>query len=176
MLKYVIRNVDHEQYLLSENDWAPFICDAVNSATESITFAAYSISSRWHKSTPDAHNLWVALVNAPLRKVRCRCIIAEHKKNSPTFRFNRRAIWLLDKNGWNVSLIKPSKLLHAKVITIDSKLVILGSHNFTQTASSSNIDLSIAIYGKQPSNVILEWITNIRTKYGSRYKSVATSK
>lgn len=38
-----------------------------------------------------------------------------------------------------------AKLLHAKIIIIDKEKVILGSHNFTQSAFSQNIEVSAAL-------------------------------
>jgi phosphatidylserine/phosphatidylglycerophosphate/cardiolipin synthase-like enzyme len=37
------------------------------------------------------------------------------------------------------------KLLHAKVILLDKKIAVIGSHNFTQSAFTQNVEVSVAL-------------------------------
>ena len=47
--------------------------------------------------------------------------------------------------GVDVREYKHSGILHSKIIIIDNKHVILGSHNFTQSAFTSNVEVSILL-------------------------------
>lgn len=51
----------------------------------------------------------------------------------------------LEKQGINVFLDSPQKTTHTKLIIIDQRLVILGSHNLTQSAMKYNNEISLLV-------------------------------
>ena len=56
-------------------------------------------------------------------------------------------------NGLNIKARKLStrKLIHSKVMIIDEKDVVIGSHNYTQNAFTSNFEVSV--YMKEVENI-----------------------
>ena len=56
-------------------------------------------------------------------------------------------------NGLNIKARKLStrKLIHSKVMIIDEKDVVIGSHNYTQNAFTSNFEVSV--YMKEAENI-----------------------
>ena len=56
-------------------------------------------------------------------------------------------------NGLNIKARKLStrKLIHSKVMIIDEKDVVIGSHNYTQNAFTSNFEVSV--YIKEAENI-----------------------
>jgi len=58
---------------------------------------------------------------------------------------NDKAIEILKKAGIQVSLVKPPRRLHAKVIVIDNRIVVEGSANWTYSALRRNAESSTLI-------------------------------
>ena len=58
---------------------------------------------------------------------------------------NRQTGKLLEEKGVKVYFDSPRKTTHTKLIVIDQRLIILGSHNFTQAALKYNNEISILL-------------------------------
>jgi phosphatidylserine/phosphatidylglycerophosphate/cardiolipin synthase-like enzyme len=156
--------------LLTGDSWAPYLCRAIQAAQTSIQIAHYSISTRWNARKVAKFNVYSELLSAPKRGIRCSALIAVHKRSAATARFNATALYELSQAGWSVHLIPYKKLLHAKLFIFDGELSVLGSHNITQTASITNIDLSLAIPGREQSISFERWFNTVRSKHGQSYK------
>jgi phosphatidylserine/phosphatidylglycerophosphate/cardiolipin synthase-like enzyme len=51
----------------------------------------------------------------------------------------------LNKVGIRARRLNDKRTLHTKMILIDNKILVLGSHNFTRNAFGANIEMSIAV-------------------------------
>jgi len=73
-----------------------------------------------------------AIISAKNRGVNVRCVV-----NSKTIaqRLNNLSI--------NARVIESERLMHTKLLIIDDKKVVVGSHNYSQSAFSSNYELSV---------------------------------
>ena len=58
---------------------------------------------------------------------------------------NRQTGKLLEEKGVNVYFDSPRKTTHTKLVVIDQRLILLGSHNFTQSALKYNNEISILL-------------------------------
>lgn len=132
-------------YTLTGDSWAPALCALLAAATQSVDVAAYSITTRWSESPNHCGNVVAAMVGAAARGIRCRALVADHKKTAATSHFNRHARTLLSGANWEVRRAQRAHLLHAKLWLIDKSATIVGSHNITRSASDSNIDLSLCV-------------------------------
>lgn len=52
---------------------------------------------------------------------------------------------LLKREGIKIKKLETKKLVHAKLMIIDDKNIIIGSHNYTQNAFTLNHELSVVI-------------------------------
>lgn len=123
------------------------MCELINKAERSIDLAAYAVSARWQKLATDKYNVYQALLDAPARGVRCRCVIATHKRTAVTSRFNIYSSRALAEKKWLIRHAPRSKLMHMKMIIVDNLYVVVGSHNISRSAAASNIDLSLCLIG-----------------------------
>ena len=55
----------------------------------------------------------------------------------------------LNQQGCQAKKIETQKLVHPKLILIDDEIMVLGSHNFTQSAFTMNFEASIIINGRE---------------------------
>lgn len=151
----------HELLLLTGDSWAPVMCTLINSAQRSIYLAAYSVSTRWPKYKTDKFNVYQALLGAPARGVRCRCVLATHKRTAATSRFNTYAALAMAEKKWTVRRAPRGRLLHLKMMIVDDYYVVVGSHNIAHAAASSNIDLSLCLSGAESVRPFLDLFYNL---------------
>ncbi len=110
------------------------IIDLINDAKFSINIMMFEW--RWYTKdiSCDMSLINQALLRAKKRGVKIRGIV-----NTAT----QRQI-LIDK-GFDIKTNQKSILMHTKVIVFDSKIYVIGSHNFTENAMQSNEELSCII-------------------------------
>jgi phosphatidylserine/phosphatidylglycerophosphate/cardiolipin synthase-like enzyme len=79
-----------------------------------------------------------AIVRAQRRNVAVKALV------------NKRLIrTILENVGIEAKQINSTKLLHTKLMIIDSEVAILGSHNYTKNAFNINFEASIMVYDKE---------------------------
>lgn len=91
---------------------------------------------RWYPSDPGGtcQQFNRAIVDAIRRGVEVRAIV-----NSQNVADTLRQV------GAQVKKFQSAHLLHAKLMIIDDKIVVTGSHNYTQSAFSANYELSVIL-------------------------------
>jgi len=93
-----------------------------------------------------------AIVRAAKRGVRVRAVV-----NSDVI------LNILLNCGVLAKVIKTKNLIHVKLMIIDDEVVILGSHNYTQSAFNVNLELSVILADVGPQ---LEFINFFNQVYG----------
>lgn len=91
-----------------------------------------------------------ALVSASRRGVKTR-ILTQYKE----------IIDYVRKLGLDVVKWPERSLMHSKFIIIDEKIVIIGSHNITFSAFTSNMETSVIMYNENEVRELLEYFNNI---------------
>lgn len=68
----------------------------------------------------------------------------------------------------NIEAKKPdtSKLIHSKMMIIDDEILILGSHNYTQSAFTMNHEASIIYKGRGELDEYVKYFYNLFNNYG----------
>lgn len=64
---------------------------------------------------------------------------------------------LLNKAGIKAKWIGQSKLLHVKLMIIDDKIVIIGSHNYTKNAFDINFEASVIISDQKTAETLRQF-------------------
>jgi phosphatidylserine/phosphatidylglycerophosphate/cardiolipin synthase-like enzyme len=86
------------------------------------------------------------LAKAVKRGVEVKVILeATGRLNDELNTQNRQTGKLLEEKGVKVYFDSPRTTTHTKMIVIDEKLLILGSHNLTQSALKYNNEISIML-------------------------------
>ena len=131
--------------LLTGDDWAPWFVKEVDQAITSIHLSVYMISDHWRSLEVGKLNLVDTLVNASLRGVDCRCIIDQPHILNRRIPFNTKAARKMQDAGWKIRMMPAAKTLHEKILLLDKRLVIIGSHNISKASAISNFDTSLAV-------------------------------
>jgi phosphatidylserine/phosphatidylglycerophosphate/cardiolipin synthase-like enzyme len=115
-------------------EYATVVREAIAGAKQNIDIVCYDW--RWYPGQP-AHpvqRLNIELVNAVKRGVVVRAVMN-----------NTHMVPMLQKLGIDARGLKDKRTLHAKMVLIDGRLLVLGSHNLTRNAFAHNIEASLAV-------------------------------
>lgn len=107
---------------------------------------------RWYPQDPGASVQLFnqAIIRAVRRGVRVRAIAN-----------NDEIVRILNKEGCQAKKLLTQRLVHPKIMIIDSETVITGSHNYTQSAFQMNLEVSMILRGREEIKRILEFFNNI---------------
>lgn len=152
-LKLENKTLDQKSYslpgcavtLLENRDYFPTLLEAVDNARKEIilSFFLFKMGKR-PNNYPEI--LTEHLKKAAKRGVRIEIVLERSDKiSSDVDQDNRETAGLLKDPGIFIYFDYPQRTTHTKVIVIDSRYTIIGSHNLTQSALKYNNELSVMI-------------------------------
>jgi phosphatidylserine/phosphatidylglycerophosphate/cardiolipin synthase-like enzyme len=131
--------------LLTNEDYFPALLKAIDEAQSEIFMSIFSFKAGVHKNSyPD-------IVLAHLARVAKRgvkIIVILENTGGHDYKLdteNQQTKQLLEEKGVKVYFDSPRQTTHTKLIVIDERLVLLGSHNLTQAALKYNNEISILL-------------------------------
>ena len=131
--------------LLKNQDYFPALIKSIDEAKSEIIMSFFLFKAGVHKNSyPD--RVLAHLAKSAQKGVRVLVILensGDHDRNLDAE--NRQTKKLLKAKGVEVYFDSPRKTMHNKLIVIDQRLVLLGSHNLTQAALKYNNEISILI-------------------------------
>ena len=74
---------------------------------------------------------------------------------------NKSVVSRLQAMGCKARFLESHRVLHTKLLIIDSVRVVLGSHNYTESAFSSNYEASIFVRLKDRENTLVQYFNNL---------------
>lgn len=115
-------------------DYPAKVIPLIDSAKKNIDIVVYDW--RWYADQVGhpVQQFNIALVRAVQRGVQVRAVLNAHIN-----------IEILNKVGIKARQTKDKRVVHTKMIIIDSSILVIGSHNFTRNAFTSNIETSISL-------------------------------
>ena len=134
-----------QAFLLTNENYFPALLKAIDEAQSEIFMSIFSFKAGVHKNSyPD--RILGHLNKAVKRGVNVKVILeTTGRLNDELNTQNRQTGKLLEENGVKVYFDSPRTTTHTKLIVIDEKVVILGSHNLTQSGLKYNNEISILI-------------------------------
>ncbi len=131
--------------LLTNEAYFPALLKAIDEAQSEIFMSIFSFKVGVHKNSyPD--RVLGHLAKATKRGVKVTVILETTGSLSDELNIqNRETGKLLEEKAVKVYFDSPYKTTHTKLIVIDQRLVLLGSHNLTQAAMKYNNEISILL-------------------------------
>lgn len=131
--------------LYANEELFPALLQFIQEARQEIFITMFSFKAGVH-STNYADRVAAALAKAAQRGVRVVVILENTDNPYDDLNIqNRLTGKLLASKGVVVFYDSPKKTSHAKLVVIDQKIVIVGSHNFTQSGLKHNNEISLAL-------------------------------
>ena len=116
------------------SDFPKKIIPLIDEAKKNIDIVVYDW--RWYADHPEHA---VQQFNASLVRARQRGVVVRAIINTPEL------LPVLTNCGFNARCMKDKRTLHAKFMILDSKTLVIGSHNFTKNAFGSNVEVSVVV-------------------------------
>jgi phosphatidylserine/phosphatidylglycerophosphate/cardiolipin synthase-like enzyme len=131
--------------LLTNEDYLPALIKAIDEAQSEIFVSIFSFKAGVHKNSyPD--RVLMHLAKAVKRGVDVKVILETTGRfNDELNTQNRQTGKLLEEQGVKVYFDSPRTTTHTKMMVIDERVLILGSHNLTQSALKYNNEISIML-------------------------------
>jgi phosphatidylserine/phosphatidylglycerophosphate/cardiolipin synthase-like enzyme len=131
--------------ILTNEDYLPALLRTIDEAQNEIFISIFSFKAGEHKNSyPD--RILDHLAKALKRGVKVYVILETTDRKSDELNIqNKQTGKLLEEKGVNVYFDSPRQTTHTKLVVIDQHLVLLGSHNFTQSALKYNNEISILL-------------------------------
>lgn len=121
------------------------LLQGIREAQREILIATYKMDYNERASKRHLNALVEALHQASKRGVHVRCLLNMDKENTQIGRINARASRLLEKRGVITRKGAMGRTIHAKLVIIDEKIVIVGSHNLSESSLCRNFEVSLLI-------------------------------
>lgn len=138
-------SAESQTVILANENYYPVLLEAIDKARQEIMISIFSFKTGERKNTyPD--KILNHLAEAVKRGVKVIVILekTDHRTEGLDIQ-NRETGRLLAEKGINVFYDSPRRTTHTKLIVIDQRLLILGSHNFTQSALKYNNEMSVLL-------------------------------
>lgn len=131
--------------LLANEDYFPALIKAIDEAQSEIFMSIFSFKAGVHKNSyPD--RILGHLAKAIKRGVKVIVILETNGRRDDELNAqNKQTGKLLEEKGVKVYFDSPRTTTHTKLIVIDEMVVILGSHNLTQSALKYNNEISVML-------------------------------
>lgn len=110
------------------------VIPVIDSAKKSIQIIVYEW--RWYPENPTKS---IQVFNQAIIRAKNRGVKVEVVANS------EKIANILNNLGIKAKKLITKKIIHSKIMIVDEKHVIIGSHNYTQNAFSSNYEISAYI-------------------------------
>lgn len=122
----------------------------IEAAKQTIDIIVYDWRLRPSLPTHPVSLLVQALLGAQRKGVRVRALVnsAEVQRNLKFY-------------GIEAKVLQTQKLMHAKMMLIDSNVAVIGSHNYTQSAFTSNLEISLCCTFANKDNELNQYFTNL---------------
>ncbi len=130
--------------LLPDRDYFTALLDGVDQARTEIFLSAFLF-----RTIEDAGGypevFLKRLLRAARRGVRVHVILERNRGADDLNRNNAETAERLERGGVQVCLDAPNRVTHAKLVVIDGRYLLVGSHNLTQSALKYNHEVSVWI-------------------------------
>lgn len=142
--------MDYEPLPIISKDFPKIAIQLIDSAVNSIDIVVFDW--RFYKNDPaNPVSLFnQAIYRACRRGVNVRCLVQ-----------NDGVVDNLKELGCYAKKLNSKRILHTKLLIVDNRRIIIGSHNYTQHAFSSNYEASIFVTLSSDKNGLVDYFNNL---------------
>ena len=142
--------MDYEPLPIISSDFPKVVIPLIQNAKHSIDIIVFDW--RFYRDDPSnaVSQFNIAINSACRRGVNVRCLVQ-----------SSNVVNLLKQLGVNAKELHSKRLLHVKLLIVDKKSIIIGSHNYTQSAFSSNHEASILVQMPDENNALVQYFNNL---------------
>ncbi len=141
--------------LLVEEDYYDTLVKLLNRANSSIYVAMFSMKYDPDDEDDPANDLIEALGAAAEKGIHVVVVLDDYPS------YNYETAEHLEAHRVEVHIVSARETMHAKVVVIDSKIVVLGSHNWSEAGLAFNHEVSILIRSHSMAEQLASYIVSL---------------
>lgn len=151
----------HQVELLQDREYFETLLASIREAKSEIVMAFFLFKTNGYESSyPD--RILNELIEAARRGVRIRVILERgDNPKSQVDANNRETALRLKEGGIDISFDNPGRTTHTKVLVIDQRYTLLGSHNLTSSALKYNNEISVLVDSPKIAKETLKYIDTL---------------
>lgn len=130
---------------LLTSDYAYTLLDLIRHASSSIDILSYVSKFNMYKKSDKALLIFLALKSFTGNPRNIRIILDFPKSHKPNYAPNLFSTRRFKEANFNVRYLNSGSTQHAKLIIVDCKFAVFGSHNFTTKSVINAHDLSLLL-------------------------------
>lgn len=127
------------------SDYAYQVLLHLRKVSSSVDILSYVVNFNIYKRSDKANLIFSALKSLPFPHSAIRFILDKPRLHKPNYNCNKFSVRRFQEAHFNVRYLHSGDTQHAKLIILDQKLAIFGSHNFTTKSVISNYDISLLL-------------------------------
>lgn len=127
------------------SDYPDVVIPIIKNASSSIDILVYQWKWYGHQAASPIQQFNLAVTAAAQRGVKVRVLMDIEHYSHPITKINTRTEKFLKRAGCEVRMARIGGRTHAKMIIVDRKILVVGSHNLCKSSLSSNAEVSITI-------------------------------
>lgn len=131
--------------VVSDNNYLQAAYALLAAAKKEILLSSYKFQISHVPRARRFTRLINALTNAMSRGVRFKMILHYTPNMKGVPRENLPAMEFLKKKGADIRYITMSRIVHAKILIVDSNAMMIGSHNWSISSMTANAELSLLV-------------------------------
>ena len=129
---------------LLTDDYFAFLRERLLAPVATLDILAYVINFQFYKKFYRSTQLFNLILSSKNKGARVRLILDSSPQVSPNHRTNLFTATKLKEHGFDVKMQTIPHPLHSKAFCFDSSLLVVGSHNLTQSALTNPLEMSVA--------------------------------
>jgi len=149
------RNITVE--ILEDHEYFNRVKSLIKSANESVYIAIFVVKYDPKEYDDPVNQLLYELVDAKKRGLDVKVLV-----DDPTLKSYPQTISFLKKNSIPIKLDKSRGITsHMKIVIVDGRYLIIGSHNWTESALSYNHEVSVLIVSEHYSKMVTKYFLSL---------------
>jgi phosphatidylserine/phosphatidylglycerophosphate/cardiolipin synthase-like enzyme len=129
------------------NEYARKVIPIIKAATAKISVVMYEWKWYSHEHAGGVEDLNLAILERARSGVKVTVLLNIESQGHAITRINSRTASFLQQRGVQVKFGTIGTTTHAKMVIVDDRFVVLGSHNFSKGAFSRNQECSVLLEG-----------------------------
>jgi phosphatidylserine/phosphatidylglycerophosphate/cardiolipin synthase-like enzyme len=147
------------------NQYPTIVVPIITAAQQTIDIIMYEWKWYTHESAGGMEKLNLAIVDACRRGVQVRVLMNIESMGHAITKINGRTATFLQQRGAVVKFGQVGVATHAKMIILDKRICVLGSHNYSKGAFTRNQEVSVLIEGGEGIRQFIDYHETLWAQY-----------
>lgn len=132
--------------IIADASYYPRVTNLLHNAEKEILFSTFKLESKPTDSAKKVNLLLAELISVSTLIPTTKVLLNYTTPGQSISKINLYPASHLKKCGVDVRYLQESRTVHAKVLIVDQKHMIIGSHNWSIRSFTRNLELSLYLY------------------------------